>query len=104
MPEPSEEARIRFGAFDFDPATLELRREGAPIRLQPQPAQVLAILLAHPGEVVTRETLQKTLWGEDTFVDFDRGLNFCIAQIRSALGDSATSSVYVKTLPKRGYQ
>jgi DNA-binding winged helix-turn-helix (wHTH) protein/TolB-like protein len=96
--------RIRFGSFDFDPATRELRRDGIPVHLQGQPAQVLALLLAHPGEVVTREALRTTIWDAETFVDFDRGLNFCIAQIRSALGDSASSPIYVKTLPKRGYQ
>ena len=62
------------------------------------------MLLAAPGEVVSREAMRQALWGDKTFVDFDRGLNFCIAQIRSALGDSAESPRYVKTLPKRGYQ
>jgi DNA-binding winged helix-turn-helix (wHTH) protein/TolB-like protein len=97
-------APVRFGIFDFDLSTCELRREGAPVRLQSQPAQVLAMLLERPGEVVTRETLRHAVWGADTFVDFDRGLNFCIAQIRSALGDSADSPRFVRTLPKRGYQ
>jgi DNA-binding winged helix-turn-helix (wHTH) protein/TolB-like protein len=96
--------RIRFGIFDFDPHTGELRREGRPVRLQAQPAQVLGVLLSHAGEVVTRETLREVVWGSGTFVDFDRGLNFCVAQIRSALGDSAESPRYIKTLPKRGYQ
>lgn len=96
--------RVRFGTFDFDPATRELRRDGAPIRLQPQPAQVLAALLTRPGEIVTREELRAAVWSADTFVDFDRNLNFCIAQIRSALGDSAESPLYIKTIPKRGYQ
>jgi DNA-binding winged helix-turn-helix (wHTH) protein/TolB-like protein len=100
----AETARVRFGIFDFDPATGELRREGVPVRLQSQPAQVLALLLAHPGEVVARETLRQAVWGNDTFVDFDRGLNFCVAQIRGALGDSADSPRFVRTIPKRGYQ
>lgn len=100
----SEATRVRFGIFDFDPETLELRREGVPARLQSQPAQVLGLLLSHAGEVVTRETLRQAIWGEGVFVDFDRGLNFCIAQIRSALGDSAESPRFVRTLPKRGYQ
>jgi DNA-binding winged helix-turn-helix (wHTH) protein/TolB-like protein len=97
-------ARLRFGAFDFDPATRELRREGSPVRLQAQPAQVLAALLAGAGHVVTRESLRQTVWGDGTFVDFDGSLNFCIAQIRTALGDSADSPLYIRTLPKRGYQ
>src|SRR5450755_320871 len=95
---------LRFGMFDFDVTTRELRRQGQPVRLQAQPAQVLALLLSRGGEVVTRDEIRQAVWGDDTFVDFDRGLNFCIAQIRSALGDSADSPRYVKTLPKRGYQ
>jgi DNA-binding winged helix-turn-helix (wHTH) protein/TolB-like protein len=95
---------LRFGIYDFDPSTRELRREGAVVRLQAQPAQVLAMLLAQPGEVVPREALRQAVWGADTFVDFDRGLNFCIAQIRAALRDSADSPLFVRTLPKRGYQ
>jgi DNA-binding winged helix-turn-helix (wHTH) protein/TolB-like protein len=97
-------ARLRFGIFDFDTATRELRREGTAVRLQAQPAHVLSLLLATPGDIVSRETLRNALWGADTFVDFDRNLNFCVAQIRSALGDSADSPRFVKTLPKRGYQ
>jgi DNA-binding winged helix-turn-helix (wHTH) protein/TolB-like protein len=96
--------RIRFGVFDFAPQTGELRREGLPVHLQSQPAQVLGILLSRAGEIVPRESLREAVWGEGTFVDFDRGLNFCVAQIRSALGDSAESPRYIKTLPKRGYQ
>jgi len=78
---------FRFGIFDFDPATRELRREGVPVRLQAQPAQVLAVLVENAGKIVTREQLQRAVWGTETFVDFDRGFNFCIAQTRSALGD-----------------
>ena len=101
---PELNGRIRFGAFDFDPATGELRRDGNPVHLQPQPARVLGILLARPGGIVTREDLRSALWGTDTFVDVNRGLNFCVAQIRSALGDSIESPVYIRTIPKRGYQ
>jgi DNA-binding winged helix-turn-helix (wHTH) protein/TolB-like protein len=96
--------RLRFGIFDFDPQTGELRREGRVVRLQAQPAQVLGVLLSHAGSLVTRDSLREVVWGSGTFVDFDRGLNFCVAQIRSALGDSAESPRYIKTLPKRGYQ
>jgi len=96
--------RVRFGAFDFDTTTGELRREGHVIKLQPQPARVLALLVAGAGDVVTRETLRDAVWGGDTFVDFDRGLNFCIAQIRSALGDTPETPRFIRTLPKRGYQ
>jgi DNA-binding winged helix-turn-helix (wHTH) protein/TolB-like protein len=97
-------SRARFGLFQFDPTTGELSREGTPIRLQRQPARVLALLLERPGEIVSRDDLRRHVWGSETFVDFERGLNFCIAQIRSALGDSADSPRYVETLPKRGYR
>lgn len=96
--------RFRFGLFEFDAATRELRREGALLRLQSQPAQVLCCLVEHAGKVVSREELHRAVWGGETFVDFDRGLNFCIGQIRSALGDDSTTPRYVRTLPKRGYQ
>ena len=96
--------RLKFGIFEFHTSTGELYREGVLVRLQAQPAQVLRLLLMHAGEVVTREILRQAVWGSETFVDFDRGLNFCIAQIRSALGDSAESPRFVRTLPKRGYQ
>ena len=94
----------RFGTFNFNPDTQELFREGMAVHLQTQPAQVLAELLKQPGEIVTRETLRQAVWGSGTFVDFDRGLNFCVAQIRSALGDSAESPRFIRTVPKRGYQ
>lgn len=96
--------RFRFGLFDFDVPARELRREGALVHLQSQPAQVLSCLVEHAGKVVSREELHRAVWGSETFVDFDRGLNFCIGQIRSALGDDSTTPRYVRTLPKRGYQ
>jgi len=95
----------RFGNFTFDTETRELRRDGAPGRLQAQPAEVLCTLLANPGQVVSRAALRDAVWGNNgTNVDFESGLNFCIAQLRSALGDSADSSIYIKTVPKQGYQ
>ena len=94
----------RFGVFTFDVDTLELSRNGRPIRLQPQPARVLATLLAHAGRAVTREELRAAVWRDDTFVDFDRGLNFCVAQIRAAIGDDADAPRFIRTLPKRGYE
>jgi DNA-binding winged helix-turn-helix (wHTH) protein/TolB-like protein len=95
---------IRFGVFAFNLPTGELRRDGIQVKLQPQPAKVLAILTARPGEVVSREDLRQQVWADGTFVDFERGLNFCIAQIRSALGDSAESPRFIETLPRRGYR
>jgi DNA-binding winged helix-turn-helix (wHTH) protein/TolB-like protein len=97
-------ARFRFGLFQFDSATGELRRENAPIRLQSQPAQVLGCLLAHAGHVISRRELCEAVWGSETFVDFERGLNFCIAQVRSALGDDSNTPRFVRTIPRRGYQ
>lgn len=97
-------ARVRFGSFEFDTATGELRRDGIQVRLQAQPAKVLAHLVLHAGETVSRDDLHNTIWGDDTFVNFERGLNVCIAQIRSALADESTSPRFIRTLPRRGYQ
>jgi DNA-binding winged helix-turn-helix (wHTH) protein/TolB-like protein len=97
-------SRIRFGSFEFDEETQELCRDGAPVHLQSQPAQVLGCLIERCGKTVTREELRKTVWGHETFVDFDGGLNFCITQIRSALDDDPAAPRYIRTLPKRGYQ
>src|SRR5580704_14344445 len=94
----------RFGVFEFDAETLELRRQGAIVHLQSQPARVLACLIQNSDRAVTREELRAAIWGNETFVDFERGLNFCISQIRSALGDDSARPIYILTLPKRGYQ
>ena len=96
--------RYRFGEFEFDAATGELRRDGTVVRLQAQPAQALACLIARAGEIVTREELRRAIWGDETHVDFERGLNFCIGQVRLALEDDADSPRYVRTVPRRGYQ
>jgi DNA-binding winged helix-turn-helix (wHTH) protein/TolB-like protein len=95
---------VRFGEFEFDPESRELRRRGAPVSLQAQPAMVLATLLEHADTVVSREELQAAVWGDGTFVDFERGLNFCMTQIRAALGDDAVRPVYIRTIPRKGYQ
>jgi DNA-binding winged helix-turn-helix (wHTH) protein/TolB-like protein len=97
-------ATCRFGVFAFDLGRLELTRDGHPVKLQRQPALVLATLLSRAGHVVTREELRQVVWRDDTFVDFDRGLNFCIAQIRAALGDTAGTPRYVRTIAKHGYE
>jgi TolB-like protein/DNA-binding winged helix-turn-helix (wHTH) protein/Flp pilus assembly protein TadD len=96
--------RLRFGVFELDLRAGELRKHGLRVRLQEQPFQVLAMLLEHPSEVVTREELQKKLWPADTFVDFDHGLNKAISKIREALGDSAESPRFVETVARRGYR
>src|SRR6266404_8275501 len=105
MPENDQHrGRLRFGVFELDPRAGELRKQGVRVRLQEQPFQVLATLLEHPGEVVTREELQKKLWTADTFVDFDHGLNKVINKIREALSDSAESPRFVETVARRGYR
>ncbi|HKY04926.1 MAG TPA: winged helix-turn-helix domain-containing protein, partial [Blastocatellia bacterium] len=100
----SEESLVRFDGFEMALKSGELRRRGRLVKLQPQPFKVLALLVAHPGQIITREEIQQQIWEGDTFVDFEHGLNFCIKQIRAALGDSAQSPRYIETLPRRGYR
>jgi DNA-binding winged helix-turn-helix (wHTH) protein len=95
---------LRFGPFELDVRSGELRRNGTTVRLQPQPFKVLVLLASRPGEVVTREEVQAEVWPAGTFVDFEQSLNFCIRQIRSALGDNANTPRYLETLPRRGYR
>lgn len=95
---------LRFGVFELDTGAGELRKAGLLVRLQPQPLKVLAMLASRSGQVVSREDLKRSIWGEETFVDFERGLNFCIGQVRTALGDAADSSRFIQTLPRRGYR
>ena len=95
---------IRFGAFELDIAAAELRKHGTLIKLQPQPLRVLLLLTQRAGHVVTREEIQRCLWSDATFVDFERGINFSINQIRSALADNADRPRYIETLPRRGYR
>ena len=96
--------RVRFGAFEVDLRSGELHKHGIKIKLHDQPFQVLAMLLEHPGDLVTREQLHQKLWPSDTFVDFDVGLNSAIKRLRDALGDSADDPRFVETLPRRGYR
>jgi TolB-like protein/DNA-binding winged helix-turn-helix (wHTH) protein/Flp pilus assembly protein TadD len=95
---------VRFGSFEVDTRSGELRKHGIRLKLQDQPFRVLQALIEHPGEVVTRDELQRRIWPSDTFVDFERGLNNAVKRLREALGDSAESPRYVETLPKRGYR
>ena len=101
---PRPRSVIHFGIFELDLEVRELRKRGRKIKLQDQPFQVLAILLEHPGQVVTRDALHKRLWPADTFVDFDQGINKAINRIREALGDLAGSARFIETLPRRGYR
>ena len=96
--------KIRFGVFQVDLASGELYKHGIRIKLQEQPFQVLAVLLEHPGEMVTREELRQRLWGHDTYVDFDHSLNISVNKLREALGDSAATPRFIETLPRRGYR
>jgi DNA-binding winged helix-turn-helix (wHTH) protein/TolB-like protein len=102
----SSKRRYELGEFTFDADSGELRRSGAdeePHRLPPQPARLLALLVDKRGDLVTREEIRGALW-PDTQVDFERSLHFCIRQVRAALGDTATDSNYIETLPRRGYR
>lgn len=94
----------RFGPFELDVETAELRKNGARVQLQEQPARILAFLLEHAGEVVTREQLREKLWAADTFVDFDHGLNAAVRKLRAALDDSADTPRFIETLPRHGYR
>ena len=94
----------RFGVFEFDAYSMELRRAGIPIKLRDQPSRILAYLLEHAGRMVTREELRQLLWPADTFVDFDHSLNTAVMTLREALGDKADRPLYIETLPRRGYR
>jgi TolB-like protein/DNA-binding winged helix-turn-helix (wHTH) protein len=97
-------AHVRFGSFDLDLRAAELQHEGTKIKLPEQPFQILAELIEHPGEVVTREELCRRLWRSDTYVDFEHGLNTAVNRLREALGDSAEKPRYIETLPRHGYR
>jgi serine/threonine protein kinase/Tol biopolymer transport system component len=105
LPNPTDSPRLRrFDQFELDLRTGEIYKQGKRIKLQEQPCQVLAVLVEHPGELVTREELRKKLWPNDTFVDFDHGVNLAINKLRDALGDSAEKPRFIETLPRRGYR
>jgi len=98
--QPTAARVIRFGLFELDLQTSELRKQGRNIKLQDQPFQVLVLLLRHSGEVVTREELRNALWSADTFIEFDQGLNTAIKKIRLALGDAADNPRFIETIPR----
>ena len=95
---------VTFGPFQLDLKTGELRRAGAAVKLQPQPARLLALLVSRAGQLVTREEIRRQLWDAETFVDFDQSVNFSIRQIRATLNDDADRPCYVETVPRRGYR
>jgi DNA-binding winged helix-turn-helix (wHTH) protein len=94
----------RFGSFELDLAAERLLKNGRTIRIQPKPLKLLCLLTNKPGALITREEIQSALWADNTFVDFEQGVNFAVKQVRDALGDSAENSLYVQTVPKRGYR
>ena len=105
MQETAKSARVfRFGVFEVDAATGELRKQGLRIRMQEQPAQFLLMLLDRAGEVVSREEIRRKLWPPDTFVDFDQGLGASLRKLRQALGDDAETPRYIETIPKQGFR
>src|SRR5262245_6784256 len=101
---PAHSSIVRFGPFTFDIKNGELRKEGHVVRLKPQPLKLLALLVSHAGDVVGRDEIRAALWGSETFIDFEQGVNHCIRQIRLALGDDADRPRYVQTLPRRGHR
>jgi Tol biopolymer transport system component/DNA-binding winged helix-turn-helix (wHTH) protein len=101
---PKRSSGLRFGKFELDLSEARLFKKGFPVRLENQPFQILAALLEHPGEVVSREELCASLWSDGTYVDFDEGLNTAIKKLRYALGDSADCPVFIETVPRRGYR
>ena len=104
MTDPARPNIIRFGVFELDAQSGELRRHGLKVRLPDQSFQILRLLLSRPGDIVTRDELRQVLWRSDTFVDFDVGLNSAIRKLREALDDSAENPRFVETLPRRGYR
>lgn len=95
---------LRFGVFELNLDLEELRKNGALLKLPPQPFQLLALLASHSGQVVTRDQIEEQLWGNDTFIDFEQGVNKCIKQIRTALSDNPDAPLYIETIPRRGYR
>src|SRR5262249_20392703 len=100
----SDPALIRFDIFELELKSGELRRDGVLVKLQPQPFKVLTFLAIQAGQVVTREEIQQKIWGDETFVDYEQGVNFCIKKIRAALGDSAQSRRFIETLTRPAYR
>lgn len=99
-----EKKVLRFGPFEVDVDTGELRRQGISLKLQPQPSKVLLLLLSRPGELITRKDLQDRIWGTGTFVDFEQGLNWCVKRVREVLDDDASAPKYIQTVARRGYR
>ena len=95
---------LRFGTFELDIRSGQLRNKGRIVRLAPQPFKLLTLLTAAPGRLVSREEIRTALWDGDTFIDFEQSVNFTVKQVREALNDNADRAIYVETVPKRGYR
>jgi len=95
---------FRFGRFDLDSATGELRKDGRPLKLPPQPSKVLTLLVRRAGQIVPQDQIRREVWGEETFVDFEAGLHYCLTRIRNALGEKHGAPRFIETLPRRGYR
>jgi DNA-binding winged helix-turn-helix (wHTH) protein len=95
---------LRFGVFELNLDLEELRKNGTLLKLPPQPFKLLALLASRSGQVVTRDEIQEQVWGNDTFIDFEQGVNKCIKQIRTALSDNPDNPLYLETIPRRGYR
>src|SRR5581483_2501723 len=104
MTEDVQPSVVRFGSFELDLRTHELKRAGITQKLNGHPVRILELLLRSPGRLVTRDELRQELWPRDTFVDFEHGLNAAVKRLRAALGDSAETPRFVETLPRRGYR
>ena len=99
-----EPSRVRFGDFELEVDRQELFRESRPVALRAQTTRLLTLLVRNAGHIVTREEIQSSVWGRDTHVDFDQGINHCIRQLRSTLDDAADSPRFIETIPRRGYR
>jgi DNA-binding winged helix-turn-helix (wHTH) protein len=104
MASPASHKLYRFGSFEVNPYAGEVRKQGIRIRVQDQPLLLLAVLLERPRTLITREELHSRLWPDDTFVDFENGLNTAVARLRQALGDSARTPRFIESVPRRGYR
>src|ERR1041384_8298765 len=104
MPELDKDSRIRFDIFEFDLVTKDLLKNGKPIRLQGQPARILSLLAGRPGELISRAEIQKELWPDGRFVEFEHAINTAVKKVREALDDDPNNPRFIETLPKLGYR
>lgn len=104
MPIPPSQTVVRFGVFQLDLEAGRLLKDGRVVRLKPQPFRLLQLLVSRAGQIVSRDDIREALWGTETFVDFEQGVNSAIKQVREALNEDAERPLYIETVPKRGYR